>query len=370
MFYRYCIAPLLFLLPAETAHRVAMRMLVWVHGSKFLRNVVRRVFAFHSERLELDVWGRRLANPIGLAAGFDKDAEAFLAFASLGFGWVEVGTLTPRGQQGNPKPRLFRLKRDRALLNRMGFNNVGAQVAAAHLTHPDEVVLGVNVGKNADTAIEKSEMDYLEAARCVAKYADYLVVNLSSPNTPGLRTLQNADFLRSLLPGLRQVLDSVHGMRRVPLFIKIASDIADQDALEIADLAVALKVDGLILVNTTLSREGLKIGRAEIEALGAGGISGPPLAERTLALLKLVYGHVGGSLVLVSGGGIEHADDVWQRLCSGASLVQIYTALVYGGPGLVGDILKELDRRVSVLGLVSIKDVIGRRDLEKRFESK
>jgi dihydroorotate dehydrogenase len=280
--------------------------------------------------------GLTFPSALGLAAGFDKNAVGIGALAALGFGHVEVGTVTGEPQPGNPRPRLFRLPADRAVVNRMGFNNHGAEAVARRLARrrPLGVVLGVNIGKTKLVPEDDQAAvvaDYIKSARLLAPHADYLVVNVSSPNTPGLRNLQAVDRLAPLLDAVRRVADD-SADRHVPLLVKIAPDLADDDVAEVADLALAQSLDGIIATNTTVSRDGLRTPAAEVEALGPGGLSGPPLAARSLEVLHLLKKSVGDALTLVSVGGISTADDARERLDAGAALVQAYTGFVYGGP--------------------------------------
>jgi dihydroorotate dehydrogenase len=280
--------------------------------------------------------GLSFPSALGLAAGFDKNAVGIDALAALGFGHVEVGTVTGEPQPGNPRPRLFRLPADRAVVNRMGFNNDGAEAVAERLRHRQargradlhRAVLGVNIGKTKVVPEDDEAAviaDYTKSARLLSPYAAYLVVNVSSPNTPGLRSLQAVDRLGPLLEAVRRVAD-------VPLLVKIAPDLADDDILDVARLALHLRLDGLIATNTTVSRDGLRTPPAEVEAVGTGGLSGAPLANRSLEVLQLLHQAVGHDLTLVSVGGISTADDARARLEAGATLVQAYTGFVYGGP--------------------------------------
>ena len=277
-------------------------------------------------------------NRLGLAAGFDKNAVGIDGLAALGFGHVEIGTVTGEPQPGNPTPRLFRLPADRAVVNRMGFNNDGAEVvarrlaarAAARGVRPGPV-LGVNIGKTKVVPEEDAVGDYEKSAGLLAPYADYLVVNVSSPNTPGLRDLQAVEKLEPLLRAVRRRADEVT-TDRVPLLVKIAPDLSDDDVLAVADLATGLGLDGIIATNTTISRAGLATPAAEVEAIGAGGLSGRPLTERSLEVLRLLKGRVGDRLTLVGVGGITTCDDACARIDAGATLVQGYTAFVYEGP--------------------------------------
>jgi dihydroorotate dehydrogenase len=305
--------------------------------------------------------GLTFPNPLGLAAGFDKNAVGIDALAALGFGFVEVGTVTAQPQPGNPRPRLFRLPRDRAIVNRMGFNNDGAEVVARRLadraervnksrvgaparellpgqrsgasTSAGSAVVGVNIGKTRVVPEDDEQAvlaDYATSARLLAPYADYLVVNVSSPNTPGLRSLQAVDRLAPLLEGVRRVADDAAG-RHVPLCVKIAPDLTDDDVVAVARLAAAQGMDGIIATNTTTSRDGLVSGAADVDALGPGGLSGPVLRQRSLDVLKILRAEAPG-LALIGVGGISSADDARERLAAGADLLQAYTGFVYGGP--------------------------------------
>ncbi len=291
--------------------------------------------------------GLTFPHPLGLAAGFDKNAVGIDGLAALGFGHVEVGTVTGEPQPGNPRTRLFRLPADRAVVNRMGFNNDGAAVVAARLARRgrrSRPVLGINIGKTKvvpDDDQAAVEADYEKSTRLLAPHADYLVVNVSSPNTPGLRDLQAVDRLRPLLEHVRRVADE-STERRVPLLVKIAPDLSDDDVLAVADLARAIGLDGIIATNTTVSRADLRTSPATIEATGAGGLSGAPLTERSLEVLRLLRGRVRDGLTLVGVGGITTADDACARLDAGASLVQGYTAFVYDGPLWPARILRGL----------------------------
>jgi dihydroorotate dehydrogenase len=282
--------------------------------------------------------GLTFPNALGLAAGFDKNGVGIDALAGLGFGHVEIGTVTGEPQPGNPQPRLFRLVNDRAIINRMGFNNDGAEVVAQRLaqrrgSRPGPV-LGINIGKTKLVPEDDQaavEADYAKSTRLLAPYADYLVVNVSSPNTPGLRDLQSVERLRPLLEHVRRTADEV-SEARVPLLVKIAPDLADDDVLAVADMALAIGLDGIIATNTTISREGLRAHPHELAEIGAGGLSGVPLRARSLDVLRLLRGRVGDRLTLIGVGGITTVADARERLAAGADLLQGYTAFIYEGP--------------------------------------
>ncbi len=273
--------------------------------------------------------GLTFPNVLGLAAGFDKNAVGIDGLGALGFGHVEIGTVTGEAQPGNPKPRLFRLPEDRAVVNRMGFNNDGAEVVAARLAERGRrpgPVLGVNIGKSKVVPEDEAVRDYEKSARLLAPYADYLVVNVSSPNTPGLRNLQAVEKLEPILTSVQRIADGV------PLLVKIAPDLADEDVLGVADLALAVGLDGIIATNTTISREGLRTPAAQVEDVGAGGLSGRPLTSRSLEVVRLLRDRVGPDLTLIGVGGITTVDDARARLQAGATLLQGYSAFVYEGP--------------------------------------
>jgi dihydroorotate dehydrogenase len=307
----------------EFAHHLAFRVI------RLLPGALRRLSRPHPS-LAVEALGLRFPSPFGLAAGFDKEAAGIRGLGVLGFGHVEVGTITAVPQPGNPKPRLFRLVADRAVVNRMGFNNAGAEAAARRLLrerrHRNRPVIGVNIGKSRMVAVEDALQDYLASTRILAPLADYLVVNVSSPNTPGLRGLQELDRLGPLLAAVR---DEAHG---VPVLVKIAPDLTDEQALRIAELSVDLGLPGLIATNTTISREGLVSPADVVAAAGEGGLSGAPLAARSLELLRLLRAAVPADFVLISVGGVDTASDVRERLSAGATLVQGYTAFLYRGP--------------------------------------
>jgi dihydroorotate dehydrogenase len=348
-------------LPAETAHHLAFGSLRAALSTRPARAIAHRLFGPRDRSLEVTAFGVRFESPIGLAAGFDKDGLGPDALGALGFAFVEVGTVTAEAQPGNDRPRMFRLVRDRALLNRMGFNNRGAAHAAARLAarRPSPTVVGVNIGKTKVVAEADAAQDYAKSAELVAPHAAYCVVNVSSPNTPGLRNLQATSALRPILSEVQRALDRGSPSRRVPLLVKIAPDLADEDVDAVADLALELGLDGIVATNTTLSREGLATPADEVSALGAGGISGAPVKARALSVLRRLRARVGTRLVLVSVGGIEDADDAWARIVHGAHLVQVYTGFIYNGPLFAKRLHEGLRARLRASGHARIEDAVG-----------
>lgn len=332
--YRALIRPLLYLLPAELAHHLGFGVLRLLAALPGVLPLMRRVFHSGDAESAVHALGLDFPNPIGLAAGFDKDAAGYEALGALGFGFVEVGTLTGQPQPGNPTPRLFRLPKDRALVNRMGFNNRGSADAVARLQRPHRTIVGVNIGKTKLVPEEQAIGDYVASAKRVGPHADYVVVNVSSPNTPGLRNLQATEKLRPLLGAVREALNEVSPSRRVPLLVKIAPDLANEDVDAVAELALELKLDGIVATNTTIGRGHLESSGEEVERCGAGGLSGPPVRGRSLEVLRRLRAKVGEQLVLISVGGIETAEQARERIHAGATLVQIYTAFIYEGPWL------------------------------------
>lgn len=349
--YESLVRPLLFRVPPEPAHHLGL----WGLGLFDLAPAFAawRRRSAHAERstLKVHVAGLDFPNPVGLAAGLDKNAEAMVGLFALGFGSIEVGTVTPRPQPGNPAPRLFRLPEHQALINRLGFNNLGMYALAGRLRElpwrPGPV--GVNLGKNKDTPNEAAVDDYLACAEVLSPLADYVVVNLSSPNTPGLRALQEPEALAKLLGAVRKAVVAR------PLFLKIAPDLTDEAVDEVVDVARACEADGLICTNTTLARP-----VAHRHAHEAGGLSGRPVFDRSTQVLRRAYRRCEGKLPLVGVGGVFDGEDAWRKIAAGASLVQVYTGFVYGGPGLVKRILDTLEEKITALGLDSVARAVGR----------
>ncbi len=332
--YRLLFRLVLVRLDPETAHTGAMLVIRALGASPRLASALRRRTT--ARATTVTVLGLDLPTPFGLAAGFDKDAKALRGLAALGFGHVEVGTVTAVPQPGNPRPRLFRLPADRALINRMGFNNAGAAVVAARLARARRrgglPVVGVNIGKSRATAVEDAVEDYRTSARLLAPVADYLVVNVSSPNTPGLRGLQELERLEPLLAAV------LHAAGPTPLLVKIAPDLADDAITGVAALVERLGLAGIVAVNTTIGRPPIRTPDDRVAAAGEGGLSGPPLAARALQVLRLLRSTLAASTVVVSAGGVATAPDVRARLDAGADLVQGYTGCLYRGPGWAADL--------------------------------
>lgn len=337
MLYR-ALRPLLFALPPEAAHHAAFAGLRAIERIPGAARALGALLGVRHPSLEVHALGLRFPTPIGLAAGFDKDALAMHALLALGFGFVEVGTLTAHAQPGNPRPRMFRLPRDRALLNRLGFNNGGSAAAVARLARRDRRlgVVGVNLGKSKITAEADAAGDYALSASRVAAHADYLVVNVSSPNTPGLRDLQAVEKLEPILRAVARASTEAcerAGRERAPaLLVKIAPDLADDDIDASAQLAIALGLGGIVATNTTIRRDGLETDAAYVSGLGAGGISGAPLRARSLEVLDRLRKRLPPEVAIVSVGGLETAQDAAERLARGATLLQLYTGFIYGGP--------------------------------------
>ncbi|MEJ4112515.1 quinone-dependent dihydroorotate dehydrogenase [Corynebacterium kroppenstedtii] len=345
----------MFRLEPETIHALMTRAFSLLQRMPIVHRAVEKTWAVHEDVLEQNVFGVRFPRPLGLAAGFDKSATSPDVWAPLGFGFVELGTVTADGQPGNPQPRLFRLQRDHAILNRMGFNNEGAVACARRISRRrSSDVIAVNLGKTKKTQIEEAPEDYRLSARLLGHHADFVVINVSSPNTPGLRDLQAVD---SLEPIVDAVVDEVDG---VPVLVKIAPDLCDDDIRAVADLARAKGLAGLVATNTTISRDFLATPSSVVDAMGPGGVSGRPVAARSVEVLRLLRKHVGDSLVLVSVGGIETPQQAWERIGAGASLLEGYTGFIYGGPDWIRDIHRGLADQVRRHGLASITEAVGK----------
>ncbi|SOD96386.1 quinone-dependent dihydroorotate dehydrogenase [Spirosoma fluviale] len=344
--YKHIILPLLFRFDAETIHHTVTRFLKIALSIPGVSALFRSLYVVNDPRLARTVFGLTFPNPVGMAAGFDKNAELISELSDLGFGFVEIGTVTPRPQPGNPRPRLFRLKADGGLINRMGFNNKGAGPAAERLRHfaknrgGRQVIVGGNIGKNKDTPNEQALNDYLISFRELFDAVDYFVVNVSSPNTPGLRDLQERAPLTQLLTALQQ--ENRQRPAPKPILLKIAPDLTNGQLDDIIGIVAETGIAGVIATNTTISRDGLATDAATVTQLGAGGVSGRPLRERATEVIRYLHQQSGGAFPIIGVGGIFSAEDAQEKLRAGASLVQVYTSFIYEGPALAKRINKGL----------------------------
>ncbi len=335
--YRYFLKKLLFLLPPETAHHLVLGLLRMPLVSQFLG----RCYRLHHPALSRTVFGLTFRNPVGLAAGFDKNARAFSGLADLGFGFVEIGTVTPLPQPGNPKPRLFRLPADAALINRMGFNNDGVAAVAQRLKKRRRgLIIGGNIGKNKATPNEAAISDYEKCFEALYDHVDYFVVNVSSPNTPNLRALQDREPLRRLLRHMQELNRRKPAPK--PILLKIAPDLTDCQLDDIIAIVQSVGIDGVIATNTTIARENLRTPSAQVAQMGEGGLSGAPLRARSTAVIRYLHEKSGGAFPIIGVGGILSAQDALEKLDAGATLVQVYTGFVYEGPALLRAINRAL----------------------------
>jgi dihydroorotate dehydrogenase len=350
---------MLFKMDPETAHEMTIKGLQLLQSTPPIRHLYQKSMTVVDPRLQTTCLGTTFPNPVGLAAGFDKHATVYPGLAALGFGFVEVGTLTPRPQSGNPKPRLFRLPEDQAVINRMGFNNHGveqAKRAFETLTRPS-IPIGINLGKNKDTPNEEAASDYQKGLEALYIHGDYFVINISSPNTVGLRDLQHATALKELLSaviGKREQLAAEHGTTR-PVLLKIAPDLTEEQVEEIVDAALQLGIDGIIATNTTLARDGLTANHRK----ETGGLSGKPLTSRSTAFIHHVYQLTQGRVPIIGVGGIFTGQDALDKIKAGANLVQVYTGMIYRGPSIAKWINQELLRLLEQEGFNSVKEAVG-----------
>lgn len=363
------IRQLLFLFPTEGVHYFSMNALKLACKVGFIKRIISKSNTPGNKKLQYDLFGLHFKNPVGLAAGFDKNALYLNELEALGFGYVEIGTVTPRPQAGNDQPRLFRLPKDKALINRMGFNNDGVKVVAkrlkdwqekqsriqntesgvrtndSRLPAPDSrLIIGGNIGKNKVTPNEDAWKDYEICFRELFNYVDYFVVNVSSPNTPGLRELQEKDALRKILSHLQTINQTLAGTSEEPkpLLLKIAPDLTQEQIDDVIDLALEIKLDGLVATNTTIDRSGLKTPDSELSTIGAGGLSGKPLTQKSTAIVQYIAQKTNGQIPVIASGGIFTGADAKEKLQAGAALVQVWTGFIYEGPGIVQQICKEL----------------------------
>lgn len=339
--YKSILKPLLFLKKPEDAHYFTFDLTKFGFNLPGIGSLVKSSFAFEDKALEREVFGLNFKNPVGLAAGFDKDAKLIDEMAMLGFGFIEIGTLTPKPQAGNPQPRLFRLPEDEALINRMGFNNGGVLEAVERLKNrKSNVIIGGNIGKNKVTPNENAVDDYLFCLEALHDYVDYFVVNVSSPNTPNLRDLQEKEPLKALLTAVKQANDLKEKPK--PILLKIAPDLTDGQLDDIVEIVLDTKIAGLIATNTTIDRSGLSTSKEEVEAMGAGGVSGKVLAKRSTEVIRYLNQKSSGAFPIIGVGGIASPEDAIEKLEAGAALVQVYSGMIYEGPGLIKRIKKGL----------------------------
>lgn len=339
--YKLLLKPLFFKLDPEKAHYLTFDLIKLFLGNSLGRFIGKAFLNVEHPKLEKELFGLHFKNPVGLAAGLDKDAKAFDELASLGFGFIEIGTLTPKAQPGNDKPRLFRLPKDEALINRMGFNNHGVDAAVERLKHKKtNTIIGGNIGKNKITTNEDAINDYEYCFNALFDVVDYFVVNVSSPNTPNLRALQDKEPLTALLNHLQKINNAKP--KRKPLLLKIAPDLTDSQLDDIIDIVATTKIDGIIATNTTIAREPLTYSKAEIEAIGMGGLSGKPLTKRSTEVIRYLKTKSNNAFPVIGVGGIHSPEDALEKIKAGADLIQLYTGFIYEGPGLIKRINKTL----------------------------
>ena len=334
--YKLLIRPILFCFDPEKVHYFTFSLIRLVSKIPGIPSLIRLIYDVNDKRLETEVFGLKFKNPVGLAAGFDKDATLYKELSSFGFGFIEIGTLTPKGQEGNPKKRAFRLIEDSAIINRMGFNNGGVQLAIEKLKNNKDVLIGGNIGKNKVTPNENAVDDYLICFDALYDYVDYFVVNVSSPNTPNLRELQEKEPLTKLLQTLQN--QNLAKPKPKPILLKIAPDLTDSQLLDIIDIVKETKIAGVIATNTTLSREGLH----SENKTESGGMSGKPLAKRSTEVIRFLSEKSNKAFPIIGVGGIHSAEDAIEKLEAGASLIQLYTGFIYEGPALIKEINKAI----------------------------
>ena len=338
--YKFLIKPILFLFDPEWVHHTVFYLLKVIHRIPGVGSMIRGLYHLKDQRLERKLFGLTFPNPVGLAAGFDKDAKLYQELSNFGFGFIEIGTLTPKPQPGNPKKRLFRLPEDNGLINRMGFNNQGVVEAIERLKKNNGVLIGGNIGKNKITPNDEAVSDYVQCFEALFPHVDYFVVNVSSPNTPNLRALQDKEPLKHLLQTLKNL--NLKRTSPKPILLKIAPDLIDDQLLDIIDIVTTIKIDGVIASNTTLSREGLiSSNRSEM-----GGLSGKPVAERSTEVIRFLYEKSNNAFPIIGVGGIHSSEDAINKLNAGASLIQLYTGFVYEGPGVIKKINKAILEQV------------------------
>ena len=337
--YKLLIKPVFFLFQPETIHHIVFKTIKFFCRIPGVAAITKSIYAVNDKRLERKLFGLTFPNPVGLAAGFDKDAKLYDELGYYGFGFIEIGTLTPKAQPGNEKPRMFRLPEDEGLINRMGFNNGGVEAAAERLKNrKTNIIIGGNIGKNKVTPNEEAVSDYEKCFEALFDHVDYFVVNVSSPNTPNLRALQDKEPLTHLLKRVKEL--NAQKKNPKPVLLKIAPDLTNEQLNDIVDIVKETQIDGLIATNTTIDRSNLKTDKSKVEAMGAGGLSGKPLTKRATEVIKYLSDRSGKAFPIIAVGGIHTAEDAIEKLNAGASLVQVYTGFVYEGPGIVKRINK------------------------------
>lgn len=339
--YKTIIKPIFFLFEPETIHHIVFKIIKFFSAIPGISQLTRNFYVVSDKRLECNLFGLTFPNPVGLAAGFDKDAKLFDELGNYGFGFIEIGTLTPKAQPGNEKPRMFRLPEDEALINRMGFNNGGVDAAVERLkTRKTKIIIGGNIGKNKVTPNEEAQNDYEKCFEALFDHVDYFAVNVSSPNTPNLRALQDKEPLTKLLTHIKDLNSQKKNPK--PILLKIAPDLTNEQLDDIIDIVRITKIDGLIATNTTISRADLKTSDTRLESIGAGGLSGKPLTKRSTEVIAYLSSKSNKAFPIIAVGGIHTAEDAIEKLNAGASLVQIYTGFIYEGPGIARRINKKL----------------------------
>lgn len=339
--YKRVIRPVLFLIDAEKVHHLVFRLLAFGGKVPGMKSLLESIFRYKHTKLERNLLGLRFKNPVGLAAGFDKDAKLIDELNCFGFGFIEIGTLTPKAQPGNDKPRLFRLRADQALINRMGFNNGGVEASVKRLKkRSSNIIVGGNIGKNKITPNENAFDDYAACVESLHAHVDYFVVNVSSPNTPGLRELQEKEPLRKLLADVKSLVLTKPNPK--PVLLKIAPDLTESQLDDIVEILQQTKTDGVIATNTTISRDNLKTSKEELEKIGNGGLSGKPVTDRSTEVIRYLRKNLGPGYPIIGVGGIMNVQDAVEKIKAGADLIQIYTGFIYEGPGLVKQINRAL----------------------------
>lgn len=344
--YKSLIRPILFKFDPEKVHHFTFSMVQGLSRIPGIPLLFRNLYAFNDKRLERNIFGLKFQNPVGLAAGFDKNAVLYNELANFGFGFIEIGTVTPKGQAGNPKKRLFRLKEDKAIINRMGFNNEGLEAAISKLKkNKGRIIIGGNIGKNTDTTPESYTKDYLDCFNALHPYVDYFVLNVSCPNVDSHAKLNDKDYLLELISEVKKANNTFKSQK--PILLKIAPDLNNKQLDEIVDLVLETNLDGVIASNTSINRENLETSDERLDCIGNGGLSGQPIKAKSTAVIKYLSDKSGKGFPIIGVGGIHSAEDALEKLDAGADLVQIYTGFIYEGPKLIKNINKAILKRAN-----------------------